>query len=130
MVRGFEAEFGPFALDPASEPHTAKAPSFYTVKDDGLARLWFGRVWLNPPYSKPRPWLERAYEATSTGEADLVVALLPASVDTGWFHEAVLPYAELRFIRGRVRFLGWEGTPIPAPKAPSIVAIYRGEGRG
>jgi phage N-6-adenine-methyltransferase len=127
-VRAFEAEFGSFDLDPAAELHTAKAPHFYTIEDDGLKCPWFGRVWLNPPYSKPRPWLERAHRATSTREAEMVVALLPASVDTGWFHDAVLPYAELRFIRGRVRFLGWEGTPIPSPKAPSLVAIYRKEG--
>jgi phage N-6-adenine-methyltransferase len=125
LVRALEAELGPFDLDPAAEHQTAKAPRFYTIKDDGLTRPWFGRVWLNPPYSKPRPWLDRAREATSTGEAELVTALLPASVDTRWFHEAVLPYAELRFIRGRVRFLGWEGTPIPSPKAPSLLAIYR-----
>jgi phage N-6-adenine-methyltransferase len=125
LVREMEAELGPFDLDPAAEPQTAKAPRFYTIEDDGLTRPWFGRVWLNPPYSKPRPWLERAHEATSMGKADLVAALLPASVDTRWFHETVLPYAELRFIRGRVRFLGWEGTPIPSPKAPSLLAIYR-----
>jgi phage N-6-adenine-methyltransferase len=125
LVREFEAEFGSFDLDPAAESHTAKAPRFYTIEDDGLGRPWFGRVWLNPPYSKPRPWLERAHAATSTGEANLVVALLPASIDTRWFHEAVLPHASLRFVRGRVRFLGWEGTPIPSPKAPSLVAVYR-----
>jgi hypothetical protein len=51
--------------------------------------------------------------------------LLPASVDTGWFHDLVLPYAEVQFVRGRVRFIGWEGTPIGSPKAPSILAVYR-----
>jgi phage N-6-adenine-methyltransferase len=118
-------EFGPFDLDPAAQPHTAKASRYFTPDEDGLSRPWFGRVWLNPPYSKPRPWCEKAREETTNGNAEIVVMLLPASVDTRWFHEAVLPYAELRFIRGRVRFVGWEGTPIPSPKAPSIVAIYR-----
>lgn len=129
LVHDLEAEFGVFELDPCAEPHTAKAPKFYTVEQDGLGKPWFGRVFVNPPFSKPRPWLERAYDATSTGEAELVICLLPASVDTRWFHEAVLPFAELRFIRGRVRYLGWEGTPIPAPRLrrclPSIEASSR-----
>lgn len=125
FVRAMEAKYGPFDLDPAAQPHTAKASRFYTIEDDGLTQPWFGRVWLNPPYSKPGPWCERAHLATSTGECDLVVILLPAAIDTGWFHDLVLPHAELDFVRGRVRFIGWEGTPIGAPKAPSIVAVYR-----
>jgi phage N-6-adenine-methyltransferase len=125
LVRRLESQFGTFDLDPAAQAHTAKAPAFYTIEDDGLSLPWFGRVWVNPPYSRPGPWCARAQEATSTGEADLVVMLLPASIDTAWFHELVLPHAELQFIRGRVRFIGWEGTPISSPKAPSILAVYR-----
>ena len=32
---------------------------YFTVLDDGLAQEWKGRVWLNPPYSKPNDWIER-----------------------------------------------------------------------
>jgi phage N-6-adenine-methyltransferase len=120
-----EQEFGTFDLDPCAEHHTAKAECYYTIDEDGLQKPWFGRVFVNPPYSKPGPWCLRARQAVDSGEASLVVMLLPASVDTRWFHQLVLPYAQLRFIQGRIRFFGWEGTPIPAPKAPSIFAIYR-----
>ena len=57
----------------------------------------------------------------------LVVSLLPGATDTGWFHQAVVAGgAEIRFLRGRVRFLGWDRTPIPSPRRPSLLAIYRG----
>lgn len=125
FVEAMAAEFGPFDLDVCCRPETAKAARFYTKADDGLSRPWVGRVWLNPPYSKPRPWLEKAASEVAAGRATVVVALLPASVDTRWFHEAVLGRAELRFVRGRVRFHGWDNTPIPSPKTPNIVAVFR-----
>lgn len=121
LVRDLEAEFGAFDLDPCCEEHTAKAATFYT--DGGLEKPWFGRVFLNPPYSNPRPWLDRAIQAMRDGCT--VVAVLPASTDTRWFHETVIGHAEIRFLRGRVRWLGWSGTPIGSPKSPTIIAIYR-----
>lgn len=35
------------------------AKHHYSVEDDGLAQDWFGLVWCNPPYSKPKPWIEK-----------------------------------------------------------------------
>jgi hypothetical protein len=31
----------------------------YTIKDNALDKPWFGRVWMNPPYSKPTPWIDK-----------------------------------------------------------------------
>src|SRR3990167_5169114 len=87
IVRAFEAEFGPFDLDVCALAETAKAPRYFTRGDNGLSQLWHGRVWMNPPFSNPAPWLQKAIYETSTGHAALVVALLPAATDTGWFHD-------------------------------------------
>jgi phage N-6-adenine-methyltransferase len=127
VVRDIARDFGPFDLDPCATPRTAKAPHFFTVREDGLRRNWHGRVFLNPPYSKPAPWLEKAIEETSRGRASLVVALLPCDTSTGWFHELVKDRAEIRWIRGRVCFLGWMGTPIDRPRQGNFFAIYRAE---
>ena len=81
---------------------------------DGLATLfapWTGRhVFINPPYRKIAPWLERAHEA------EVAVFLIPARTDTRWFHSIVLPQAkEIRFIRGRLKFGGAKtGAPFPS----------------
>ena len=125
LVLDLEERFGKFDLDPCCEPHTAKAPKFYTIDEDGLSLPWFGRVFVNPPFSKPRPWCDRVLRAVKDGEVETVVMLLPCATDTAWFHDVVWPHAELHFIRGRVRFLGWRGTPIPAPRTPNLIAVFR-----
>lgn len=99
------AEFQ-FTLDPCCTPETAKCAKFYTEADDGLTRTWgYERVFMNPPYGKEiYAWTRKARESARLGA--LVVGLLPASTDLAWFHDDVLEHAaEIRCIRGRVRFL-------------------------
>jgi hypothetical protein len=51
-----------FDLDVACPPEgPAHTPTkrFYTQADDGLAQPWHGLVWMNPPYSKTAPWVEK-----------------------------------------------------------------------
>ena len=55
-----------------------------------------------------------------------MVGLLPASCDLAWWHEDVVGKAEVRYIRGRVRFL--TGGPYRASGFfASVIVIWRGE---
>lgn len=47
--------------------------------------------------------------------------LIPARTDTKWFHNWVYGKAEIRFVRGRLRFNNSKGS---AP-FPSMVVIYK-----
>lgn len=68
-------------LDSASPPEPIAwipAKARFTVVDDGLSQPWKGRVWMNPPYSKLTPWVDR-FMAHGNG-----IALLPFSNSAWW----------------------------------------------
>ncbi len=94
-----------FTLDPCATPETAKCPEFFTEADNGLEQPWSShRVFMNPPYGREvYAWTRKARLEQEKGA--LVVGLLPASTDLAWWHEDVLEHAEVRYLRGRVRFL-------------------------
>jgi phage N-6-adenine-methyltransferase len=64
-----------FDLDVAAPIGGSYVPAnrYYTEQDDGLAQQWSGKVWMNPPFSKPSPWVEK-FIAHSNGIALLVVS--------------------------------------------------------
>lgn len=118
------AEFG-FTLDPCATEENHKCENYFTRDQDGLKMDWGGqRVFCNPPYGrKLKDWVAKCYRE---GHKDntLVVMLIPARTDTTYFHDYIQHRAEVRFIRGRLKFGGSEnGAPFP-----SMVVIYRAPG--
>jgi site-specific DNA-methyltransferase (adenine-specific) len=114
------AEFH-FTLDPSATAENAKCATFFTKRDDGLLQDW-GRhtVFRNPPYGKQiRQWAGKCYEASHSGAT--VVLLAHSRTDTRWFHDWVYGRADLRFVRGRLKF----GTSNQSAPFPSLVAVYR-----
>lgn len=111
-----------FTLDPCCLPETAKCKKFYTPEDDGLAQSWRGeRVFMNPPYGRElSKWMRKAYEEARDSEA-LVVCLVPARVDTLWWHAFAMKASDIRFPVGRLTFAGADA---PAP-FPVAIVIFR-----
>lgn len=44
---------------PKIKPDWIPAKKHYWLELDGLKQDWVGNVWCNPPYSKPKPWVEK-----------------------------------------------------------------------
>lgn len=119
-----DAEFG-FVLDAAASVDNALCPIFYYAEMDALLFEWRwydGPVWCNPPYGNQiGRWVAKCAEE---GQYVPVVMLIPARTETAWWHEYVMERAaEIRFVRGRLRF---SGANVDAP-FPSAVVIFRPE---
>lgn len=109
-----------FTLDPCCTHSNAKCKLHYTKEDDGLSKNWGGQVvFCNPPYGKELPkWVKKCYEESR--HADIVL-LIPARTDTRWFHDYIYNKAEIRFIKGRLKF----NEAKTAAPFPSMVVIYK-----
>ena len=121
LYKELDREFN-FTLDPCATKENAKCDNYFTKEDDGLKQSWDGHaVFMNPPYGRViGKWVKKAYNESINGS--IVVCLIPARTDTSYWHKYVFPYAEIRFIKGRVRFgLGLKDAPFP-----SAVAIFNG----
>jgi phage N-6-adenine-methyltransferase len=113
------SEFG-FEIDVCATSENRKCPVFYSKEEDGLAQMWLGKCWMNPPYGKKiGKWVRKAFESAETGLAT-VVCLLPARTDTSWWHDYCMK-GEVRFLRGRLKFGGHSNS---AP-FPSAVVVFR-----
>lgn len=121
LFRALNDEFH-FTLDVCATDDNAKCRDYYTPEMDGLIQPWHGRIWCNPPYGHDcATWVAKTAVEHCRGTCDIIVLLLPSSTDTRWFHNHVYGKAELRFIKGRLRF---EKARYSAP-FPSMLAIYR-----
>lgn len=77
------------------------------------------RVFCNPPYGrKIAAWVKKCHDEALKGT--LIVMLIPARTDTSYFHDYIYHKAELRFVRGRLKF----GDAKQGAPFPSMVVIY------
>lgn len=123
LFRELDREFS-FKLDAAASKDNALCKNFFTKEDNALERDWFsfGSVFCNPPYNNMMAWVKKAYLESLRGS--LVVMVVPGNTSTRWFHEWVLGKAEIRFVKGKVKFVGpCKGGAI----WPTLILIYRGK---
>ena len=91
-------EFGEF-FDPCPLKHDLK-------KWNGLEMEWADINFINPPYNNKDKiaFIEKAYKESLKNK--ICILLIPSTTELPIFHDLILPHAEVRFIRGRVKFKG------------------------
>lgn len=116
-----------FDLDPCALAENAKCERFFTPDIDGLKQDWGGcSVFCNPPYGRAiAAWVKKCHDEAQKPDTK-VVMLIPARTDTSYFHDYIYHKAELRFIRGRLKF----GNSTQGAPFPSMVVIFNNKANG
>lgn len=104
---------GGIDLDPASceAANTwIMANRYYTIDQDGLSLPWYGRVWLNPPYSftngksNQDAWSYRLATEYRSGAVSEGMLLVKAALGYKWF-EGLWDSWPVCFVRERLSFV-------------------------
>lgn len=114
---------GKFDLDPCApiRPLWPTAEVMYDQNIDGLSQIWEGRVWLNPPYS--RPLIELFVRKLA--EHGNGIALLFNRCDSKMFQDVIFPKATgMKFLRHRIRFYRPDGTRGDSPGCGSLLLAF------
>lgn len=109
LLQSLEQEFGSL-FDPCPVQH----------EFDGLNIEWKSPAFVNPPYSEWPKWVKKGIAENLKGKT--IIFLLPARTDTRTFHEYIYHKAEIRFLKGRLKF-SLNGKRSSAP-FPSMLVIF------
>lgn len=115
-----------FVLDVAASSWNYKISRYFDKSNDGLKQDWKrnaggGNIFMNPPYGRQlKFWIKKSFTEWNKGGIT-IVGLLPADIsDTSYFWEYILYKAEIRYIKGRLKFEYYDksGTWITTKPAP------------
>ena len=89
---------------------------------DGLEIEWpKGKpIFVNPPYTRGEigKWVKKCHDLYIQGYQ--IIMLIPSYTDTIYFHDYIYNIANLRFIRGRLKFKGYNDKA----SFPSMLVFY------
>ena len=116
---------GTIDFDPFSNHYAntiVQATHYYTIDNDALQQSWHnGKCFINPPYSRAliNNCINKSIEHLLL-DGNAGVILINVATDTKWFHDYIYNHAEVRFIKGRLKFSGAEHN---AP-FPSMIVVF------
>ena len=122
---------GTIDLDPASceiANQTVKAEAYYTKENDGLALSWYGRIWLNPPYSQPDIEHFANKLVSNLSDIEQACVLVNNATETDWFQSLLRDADAVCFPNKRIKFIDKNGDPRGAPLQGQAV-LYFGDKR-
>jgi hypothetical protein len=98
---------GEIDLDPCAGVDTSIGETNYSLEngEDGLEEDWFGRVFVNPPFSNKSAFLQKAIDEVEN--TDCIFVLTPDSTDVkSWWHTYIAAEADyIWFSEGRVSYI-------------------------
>lgn len=121
---------GRINVDPAScefANQVVRADRYYTIQNSGLAHIWRGNVWINPPFiGDLGAWMNTLVDQYRDGYVTQAIALIPVAggvFSTRWFRRLLdfavcIPGHRIRYYDGNRQ--------LDQPKFTSIF-FYLGE---
>jgi len=111
---------GEITLDPASSElanTVVKAEDYFTVEMNGIESIWYGKIWLNPPYSSDlvSQFINILVESYTNKDVDEAIVLVNNATETKWFQSLIEIATAVCFTFGRVKFWcpeGIQGAPL------------------
>jgi hypothetical protein len=119
-------------LDPASS-HIANqrvmARTIFTVADDGLSQRWFGKIWMNHPFSRQNNplWIDKLVSEYRSGNVEQAIMICFAAVNSKWF--APLFDYPMCFPQRRVNYINGYTGKIDRGVTKDSVIVYLGNNR-
>lgn len=86
-----------FDLDAAACLESFWAYKYYTKSDDGLRQPWFGKVFINIPFSKCKLWVKRAWQAANEPLVQSVSMIIPGNrIEQPFYQTMIEPFRDGR----------------------------------
>lgn len=107
FLAAVQRRFGRITFDLAATPKNAVCESYFTKRQDSLRRPWpVGLNWLNPPFDRIDPWVEKAALESQRRNVRIII-LVPASIGSNWYRDHVEGKADVIPIGNpRLKFVG------------------------
>lgn len=127
IVEAARAVMGGIDLDPASSPaanERVRAARIYTAADDGLSLPWWGRVWMNHPFSREnnKVWPRKLIAEYRADNVDQARCITFAATSEEWFRP--LYDFPMCFLSPRTNYMLPDGTIKPGVTKGSVVTYF------
>jgi len=116
-----------FDVDLAASDENALCDNYFTLEQDSLKQDWskFRRGFLNPPYDKISPWVDKAIEEKKKGF--ITVMLIPTANGEDHYEKIFDNASDLIYINGRISFIAACDWIIPGKGGKPDRYIKKGE---
>lgn len=111
-------------IDVAATFENRKFKRYISSEQNALSYEWNEDFFMNPPYSKVKDFMKKAYEQHRKHNVNGLI-LVYSKTDTKWWHEFVENKAEYHFVKGRIKFLDHNNKTTGQAPYPSVWIIYR-----